>query len=416
MPSESTHVPPLKVSIVGAGIAGLSAAIALRRNGHHVQIFEASDVIEEVGAAIVVPLNAQCVLKTFGYSKENLNSVNFHGIESFDAVTGDRSSASWAISKETPSLLVHRSDLHTELYRLATGPGEGPPATIHLSSKVIECHPDQGLITLSDGPVISSDLILGADGIASFVRTSVLGHVVKSVPSGLSNYRGLISMDAFEGRTDVKWIRDGISGARMIVRRDGGGAFRMIFVYPCRGGALLNVVGIFKDPKQNEPGESRPLRRTHEARANVLETFSDFHPMFRPVLEVLDERVMKWQLRKVPTIPTWVRGHAALLGDAAHGTLPTMAQGSAMAIEDAGALGVLLPAGTRRSNVPARLAGYESLRRERGDFINQESLDQAIIPGKLGGFFRCEEMQGRILEFDAIQAAQEYFEQHFAVN
>ncbi|KAJ7775337.1 FAD/NAD(P)-binding domain-containing protein [Mycena metata] len=404
MSSNTTHDPPLKVSIVGAGIGGLSAAIALRRSGHHVQIFEAADAIEEVGAAIVVPLNAQYVLKSFGYSRENLNSVNFYGwrLGNLEGNTGKWSSR---------YLLVHRSDLHTELHRLATGPGEGPPATIHVSSKVIECDTEQSIITLSDGRGISSDVIVGADGVASFVRTSVLGHAVKSEPSGLTIYRGLIEMHKLEGRADVKWIQEGISGARMIIRRDGGGAWRMLFVYPCRGGTLLNVLQVVRSDHAYSTDW-----KGDEARANVLETFSDFHPMFQPVLEGLDERVMKWQLRKVPLLPTWVRGHAVLLGDAAHGTLPTMAQGSAMAIEDAGALGVLLCAGTRRSDVPARLAGYESLRRERGNFVNQESLDQAIVPEKFGEFFRCEEMQQRIIEFDAIKAAHEYFEQHFAVN
>lgn len=64
------------------------------------------------------------------------------------------------------NLLVHRSDLHAELQRLAIGPGDGPPAVLHLGSKVIDCEPEEGSITLTDGRVVVSDLILGADGIA----------------------------------------------------------------------------------------------------------------------------------------------------------------------------------------------------------------------------------------------------------
>ncbi|KAJ7184991.1 FAD/NAD(P)-binding domain-containing protein [Mycena filopes] len=409
MASTRTNVP-LKVSIVGAGIGGLAAAIALRRNGHHVQIFEASDVIEEVGAAIVVPLNAQRVLQSFGYCKTNLNSVDSLGVSldqsiSFDATTGESRSGEWA------NILAHRSDLHLELQRLATGPGEGVPAVIHTASKVTDCDPEKSSITLSDGRVILSDLVLGADGIASRVRTSVLGHVEKSVPSGLTIYRGLVAMAKFDGRAEMDWLREGISGPRLVVRRDGSGAFRLLFVYPCRGGTLLNIVAIFKDPKQNEPDW-----KSDETRSNVLGTFADFHPKFRAVLEALDERVMKWQLRKVPMLPTWIRGHAALLGDAAHGTLPTMAQGSAMAIEDAGALGVLFPLGTARADVPARLVGYEALRKERGDFICRESLEQVIVPEKFGELFRSKEMQEKVLEFVAIKAAQDYFTEHFSPN
>ncbi|KAJ7176892.1 hypothetical protein C8R46DRAFT_1077629 [Mycena filopes] len=398
----------LKVSIVGAGIAGLAAAIALRRNGHQVEIFEAADVIEEVGAAIIVPLNAQLVLQSFGYSKANLNSVDFLGRESFDATTAERTTddSKWAVAglKETPNILAHRSDLLLELQRLATGPGEGPPAIIHTASRVIDCEPEQSSLTLSDGRVISSDLILGADGVASRVRTSILGRVEKSVSSGLTIYRGLVGMDKFEGRTDMNWLREGISGIRLIARHDRSGAFR----YPR---TLLNIGAIFKDPNQDEPDW-----KADESRSNVLDTFSDFHPMFLAVFESLDERVMKWQLRKVPLLPTWIRGHAALLGDAAHGTLPSMAQGSAMAIEDAGALGVLFPAGTTRSDVRARLAGYEALRKERGDFICQESLEQGTVPQKFGEFLRSKEMQEKVLGFDALKAAQDYFKQHFEVD
>ncbi|KAJ7176968.1 FAD/NAD(P)-binding domain-containing protein [Mycena filopes] len=414
MASAITHIP-LKVSIVGAGIAGLTAAIALRRNGHQVEIFEAADVIEEVGAAIVVPLNAQLVLQSLGYSKANLNSVDFLGVAGLKETPASRSLQPWigSDSRDNQNILAHRSDLHVELQRLATGPGEGPPAIIHTSSKVIECEPEQSSITLSDGRIISSDLILGADGVASRVRTSILGRVEKSVPSGLTIYRGLVGMDKFEGRTDMSWLQDGISGPRLITRRDRSGAFRLLFLYPCRGGTLLNIVAIFKDSKQNEPGTCLP---TCTSRSNVLDTFSDFHPKFLAVIEALDERVMKWQLRKVPVLPTWIRGHAAILGDAAHGTLPTMAQGSAMAIEDAGALGVLFPAGTTRSDVPARLAGYEALRKERGDFICRESLEQGTVPQKFGELFRSKEMQEKVLGFDALKAAQDYFKQHFERN
>jgi salicylate hydroxylase len=181
----------------------------------------------------------------------------------------------------------------------------------------------------------------------------------------------------------------------------------MLFMYPCRGGTLLNVAGLFEDPHQDDPGTFNPARsitikslciadprvhtgwKSETSRAEVLETFADFHPKFQPVLAALDERVMKWQLRKVPALPTWVRGHAALIGDAAHATLPTLAQGAAMAVEEAGALGVLFPAGTTSADIPARLAAYQELRKERGEFVGRESLEQALLPTKFGEYQRC---------------------------
>lgn len=170
------------------------------------------------------------------------------------------------------NLLVHRSDLHSELQRLAVGPGNGPPAVLHLSSKVIDCDPDEGLLTLGDGRVISSDLILGADGIAvrwqtsfqvlilcstwvsqSSTRTRIVGQVIKSIACGFSTHRALIEMSRFEGMQEMDWLREGVSGPRNVVKQSP--PFRMLFMYPCRGGTLLNVAAIIQDPHQDDPGQ-----------------------------------------------------------------------------------------------------------------------------------------------------------------
>ncbi|KAF8209099.1 hypothetical protein K438DRAFT_2012403 [Mycena galopus ATCC 62051] len=399
---------PLTVSIVGAGIAGLAAATALRRSGHLVQIFEYAEKKTEIGAAFVATLNSQLVLEHLGYCKDNLNSVSFVGREEFDAVTGLGQTTPWLLPalKNKPNLLVLRTALHAELERLALGPGEGPPATLHLGSRVINCSPEEGSLTLSDGRIITSDLILGADGIGSFIRTPIVGYPLKSVTSGMSCYRGLIEMSKLEGVPGLEWLRGGISGARSATKR--GLPFRMIFMYPCDGGQLLNVVALFDDPHHDDPawqGEG--------TREEVLETFAEFHPKFQPVLAALNDHVMKWQLRQIPALPTWIRGRAALLGDAAHGTLPTLAQGAAMAIEEAGALGILFPKGTTAADVPARLTAYQDLRKERGEFVGREALEQATIPSKFGEYTRFLEMQEYLMGYDTIKDTQDFFERRF---
>lgn len=84
------------------------------------------------------------------------------------------------------------------------------------------------------------------------MRTVILGHVQKSISCGWSCYRALIDTSKLQG-PEFQWLRDGLTGPRSIVKR--GGPFRMIFVYPCRGGTLLNFVGLFDDPNQDSPGE-----------------------------------------------------------------------------------------------------------------------------------------------------------------
>ncbi|KAJ7669536.1 hypothetical protein DFH06DRAFT_1469107 [Mycena polygramma] len=117
--------------------------------------------------------------------------------------------------------------------------------------------------------------------------------------------------------------------------------------------------------------------------------------------------------RKLPLLPTWIRGRAALLGDAAHTTLPLLGQGAAMAVEEAGALGCLLPAGTRREDVPARLVAYEDIRKQRGEYIGTESVDQVhkIVHG--GALVQSLEIQATLLEYDVIGASRKCYNERF---
>ncbi|KAJ6489421.1 hypothetical protein DFH09DRAFT_1053935 [Mycena vulgaris] len=407
--TSNADLQPLKISIVGAGLAGLAAAIALRRNGHIVQIFESAKVTGEIGAAIVVPVNSQRVLERFGYSKENLKSVPFDAMVYFDSTGGEGTTNSWLIPLEKQNLLCHRSDFHAELERLAVGPGEGPPAVLHVASQVVGCDTEQGSLTLKDGQVIHGDVVLGADGISSTIRTHILGYVQKSLGSGWSCYRAVLDTSKLPGPPALGWLRDGASALRMVPLR--GSPFRMLLMYPCRNGTLLNFVAIYDDPNQDDPAWS-----TVGTREEVQEAFAQFHEQFQPLLAVLPDNLGKWQQRTLPVLPTWVRARAALLGDAAHATMPTLGQGAAMAVEDAGALGALLPAGTVRADVPARLAAYEALRKPRGEWVGRESLEQAVVPKKRGGYMSSKEMQQYTMEYDAVKAAEEFYQERFGAG
>jgi salicylate hydroxylase len=112
-------------------------------------------------------------------------------------------------------------------------------------------------------------------------------------------------------------------------------------------------------------------------REEFIAKFPKFHPKFLTFLDLpIHDSIHRWKLRVLPHLPTWVRGRAALLGDAAHGTLSLLGQGAGMAVEDGGSLRFLLPAGTRREDIPARLEAYQRLRTERGEFVNTESVAQ----------------------------------------
>ncbi|KAJ7471394.1 FAD/NAD(P)-binding domain-containing protein [Mycena galericulata] len=414
--SLSTMAPaprPLKVSIVGGGLGGLTAAVALRRNGHHIRIFESSQVKAEIGAGIALQVNALRVLRTLGFSRENLQGIDFDGGIVFDAQTGVGTPRPWQVPRngdpELHDVMCLRSDAHDELKRLATGEGDGPPVQLHLASKVVACEPDAGKVTLDSGETILSDLVIGADGIHSVVRTSILGHPEKAPPSGWICFRCLFDAPDLSKLSGFEWVTEGLNGARAVVWK-GDDSLRVFFLYPVRDGTIINFVGFFDDPDQGKPGWVPTATRE-----DILEKFQDFDPKFLRLFDLpVTGPILKWQLKALPHLPTWIRGHAALLGDAAHATLPMLGQGAAMAIEEAGVLGVLLPLGTTKEEVPVRLAAYQALRKERGEFVNTEAVSEAGDPAKRGLYLRSREIQDLMFEHDAIQLAQEYFTAHFS--
>ncbi|KAJ6507733.1 FAD/NAD(P)-binding domain-containing protein [Mycena vitilis] len=332
-------------------------------------IYETSQTNVEIGAGIGAQANALRILQQWGVSRENLRPVDFDGVISFDSKTGLGTECPWLISRtdETHDIVCHRIDLHDELKRLALGEGEGPPAQLILGSKVVGSGFRNG-----KGEIIHADLVIGADGIhyKSVVRTSILGYVINAVASGwLKEF------------PELGWLTEGLSGGRTVISKEA--AFRIFFIYRCRSGTLVNFGGLFTDSEQNAPD---------------LEPTTPF---------------LKWQLKTVPALLAWIRGCAALLGDAAHGPLPTLGQGAAMAIEEAATLGCLFPLGTTREDVPARLDAYQILRKARGEYVNTQSLAQAGVPEKRGTYARSRERQTVIIEHDTVKVAQEYYDAHF---
>ncbi|KAJ7645062.1 hypothetical protein DFH06DRAFT_1333359 [Mycena polygramma] len=138
----------------------------------------------------------------------------------------------------------------------------------------------------------------------------------------------------------MQWITNGISGAQAV--KGSSPEFKMFFIYPCRNGTLINFLG-YTDSETTSRSTSKEA---------IIADFRHFHPQFLHILDLpAHSNFIQWKLRVLP-LPAWIRGQAALLGDAAHATLPLLGQGAAMAVEEAGSLGCLLPARMRREDVP----------------------------------------------------------------
>ncbi|KAJ0342371.1 hypothetical protein KNSL1_010705 [Colletotrichum chrysophilum] len=168
----------LDVTIVGGGIAGLTAAISLRRAGHCVTIYEKSALNNEIGAAINVQTNASRPLVALGMDPVRARFVPARGSKRLKGETLDlvHSLELGVIANEygSPWYFAHRVDLHQELKRMATAADGGPPLTIKLRSEVTSYDPENAAIGLSDGTTITSDLVVVADGIHSAGVEAVL--------------------------------------------------------------------------------------------------------------------------------------------------------------------------------------------------------------------------------------------------
>ncbi|KAJ7488282.1 FAD/NAD(P)-binding domain-containing protein [Mycena latifolia] len=414
MSSIESPDAPLRVAIVGAGLAGLAAAAALRMEGHEIQIFESSSMNKEIGAALSLSANSLRVLTHLGFNVENLRAGDHLGGTWFDSQGGEGRFDALHDPHDTfgrYAILCHRSDLHDELKRLATTKaGPGSPAIIHLKSDALSCDPELGTLTLKSGEVRHADLIIGADGIHSAIRTSVLGYEQIAPASGRAAYRCLLDTSRLGGRAEFDWLNSGPAGPKGVRPNDASG--RYLFVYPCRDKTLVNIVAHIPDVRdQDKFNWNAPATK-----AELLSAFEDFGTQFTELLALVDGPVHLWQLRALPRLPTWTRGCTALIGDAAHATFPTLGQGAGMAIEDAVTIACLLPRGTPKDEVPRRLEAYQTLRKERGEFVLTESVEQVMVPAKRGLYGRSPEMQAFIAGHDAVKVAREYLATRFSVE
>ncbi|KAH8169842.1 FAD binding domain-containing protein [Sarocladium implicatum] len=358
----------IRIIIVGAGIGGLTAAVALRQAGCQVTIFEKSAFLGEIGAALAITPNGAQVLERLGFSFTKARTCTLNTWSIIDGVGGKLLNELDLRNAEkdfgTPLRTVHRVDLHSELVRLATAPDASsfPPVDLRIGCLVAESRPD-GTVVLQDGSEHTADLVVGADGLRSVVRPAVVDEGAESTPvhSGQSAFRFLVDTSTFQKDPHLAELTEKNQG-RLSLFADTKETERerhMIW-YGCRDGEVQNFVGI-------HPSDGDKIEEGDEAKTFMKQEFSHFESDVQKILD-LAEDVKRWPLFIQKPFPTWVNGRIVLIGDAAHPMLPFGGQGAMMAIEDGGVLGFLLKDAEPES-VDARLALFQQLRRNRASRV-----------------------------------------------
>jgi salicylate hydroxylase len=334
----------LRAVVVGGGIGGIAAAVALARAGIDVEVHEQARQLTEVGAGVSLAPNGLRMLARLGVD-EQVRQVGARYASSQLRLPDGRAvqHEPYQFAMAGQNIGIHRADL---LELLA---GQLPPGTVRTGHRCTGFRQNDGSATavFADGSTATADVVIGADGIHSVLQGFVVAPA-EPVFSGVVAYRGLVPhQPEYPAGAIRMWMGEG----------------RHFLVFPVRAGQLLNYVGFV--PSDTAVRESWSASGDPAA---LAAHFAGWDPVIGQIIAAISGpggSGFQWGMYDRAPLPTWSTGRLTLLGDAAHPMLPHLGQGVNQALEDAVALATLLGASASPADVPRALAAYEELRRDR---------------------------------------------------
>ena len=357
MPETSPHVV-----VVGAGLGGLAAALALLRRGIDTDVYEQAPTLGEIGAGVQISANGTAVLFALGLEAQ----VRQHGVQVADKeIRLWNSGQTWSLfgggglpgggRYAFPMFTMHRKDLHAMLVRAVR---ERKAEAIHLDRRCVGFreHGSKVEVEFERGASVTGDLLIGADGLHSRIRKQLFGEMTATF-TGQVVWRGLIPIEAMALRE------------RRLVGTNWVGPNAHVTCYPVQRGEMFNFVG--QVDRTDWQIESWVTEGTRE---ECMADFSGWHADVHRMIEN-SSQLYKWGLFLREPLDRWSVGRATLLGDAAHAMLPYLGQGANMALEDGLVLARCIE--SSRAQPEAALRRYEVARRERASEVVRASAAMA---------------------------------------
>ena len=356
-----------RVAIVGAGTGGLTAPAALRQFGNfEIKLYERAPELGEVGAGLQMAPNAVKVIRALGIEDQFVKLAAEPEarvtLKWDDATVLSQESFKGRMEEEFGARyhMIHRADLHKLLASLV------PEDAIHTNAECVgvENRKDGAVLRLAGGQEIEADVVIGADGIHSVVRKFLFGESRTRFTHQIC-WRLILPMEALHetaSRFDIPL--NGSEYAGLL------GPNGHVIMYPLRGGKLWNIFAgrvseQWADEKWTVPS----------ATDEMLEAYAGWHPGLLYLLSQAPE-TYKWGIYDRDPLDHWVTGRIALLGDAAHPMMPTLAQGAAISMEDGYVLARCLDAG--RDAPGAALAAYDAARQPRASKVQLQARQQFL--------------------------------------
>ena len=357
---------PLDIAVVGGGIGGLAAAIALRRSGHNVTIYERSDFASEVGASISCAANGTRWLHEWEVDISKGDGVILRKLINREWSTGEPVSVyDLAVYEEKWGYIYymfHRQDMHAMLMDSAIGEqGKGTPVKLLCNHKCQSIDTNTGAITFTNGITASHDLVIGADGIGSAVRNAIGIHPEKR-PADSSCLHANVNTEQAVKLGLVDYSRDSA-----LEYWGGHHSAYKIVLSPCNSGSLLSYYCFFPRAKGDY------AEQKWDADAPVEDLLAPYSDLDRQVFNhlAIGKEIRPWRLWVHDPYDHWSKGVVCVLGDAAHPMMPDQSQGACMAMEDAACLGIVFSKKYYKGSVREALQLYEHVRKPRATKVQE---------------------------------------------